>query len=418
MNFNFILLIILICLSAFFSAAEIAFVSLTSAKVYAMVNKKMPRAMLIQKIKKNPRRLLITILVGNNVANIAAASLATLLTAQFFNSAVLGITTGIMTLLILFFGEIIPKSYGANHVKKTAIFTAPMLYLMQIIAYPIVITFEWLTNTFTGEHQADRVSREELKALVITGTKQGTIEEREGLILQRLFKFTDITCEDIMTPKNSVLSLKDSLSVSEAAELIKDNPHTRFPVIHESWEKIIGFAHSRDILLALTQGRGEILLKEITIEIIKVPKEMAIDDLLIEFQKKQVHMAAIINQRGETEGIATFKDVMEELVGEIADEHDVHVDDIIKRLSKYAILVSGNTSIRRINDFFHTHLPGDPFGTISELITSSLSRKPQTNEVLDFAGVKCAVEAISGNKITRIRIEKPEGREVDRSSFL
>ena len=198
---NLFILGVLILLSAFFSAAEVAFISLSGAKVATMVKRKNKRAKLIKKMKSNSRRLLVTILIGNNIVNIAAASFATIVAQEFFESAVLGVTTGVMTLLVLVFGEVIPKSYATNHPKRFAIFSAPYLRFMEIVGFPVIIAFEALTNLAAGKQKDDGVSEDELRAMATLGAKQGSIEHGEGLMIERLFKFNDITAEDVMTPR-------------------------------------------------------------------------------------------------------------------------------------------------------------------------------------------------------------------------
>lgn len=323
---NLLILLVLLLLSAFFSATEVAFVSLTEAKVITMVRRRLPRAKLVKKLKDRPRKLLITILIGNNVVNIAAASLATIVAAQIFASAVLGITTGVMTFLVLVFGEIMPKSYAAGHAKKLAIFAAPVLYSLQIIAWPAVILLEWLTNIFAGKQRTEKVSEQELKAMAMVGRRQGTIEKDEAAILNRLFKMNDLEAEDIMTPRKEINFLQDDISIEKAAEIISQLPHTRFPIIHKSADKIAGLVHSRDVLLAFNEDKEGRTIKKIIRPIIKINKDIKLDDLLREFQKKQTHMAVVRDKKGKTRGIVTLEDVIEELVGEIIDETDVEME--------------------------------------------------------------------------------------------
>ncbi len=402
---NLIILLVLLVLSAFFSAAEVAFVSLTDAKVKSMVKRKLPRAKKIKKLLENPRRLLVTILIGNNIVNIASASLATIVASEMFQSAVLGITTGVMTLLILIFGEIIPKSYATNHNKKFAIFSSPVLGFLQFILWPFIIVFEWMTNLFAGKQKLESISEEELKIMAQTGAQQGTIEKEEKQMIERLFQFNDITAEDIMTPRVNMVYLEDEMKIEEAAKIIKKSVHTRFPVISETPDNIIGYVHSRDMLLAYMQDKEKASIKKLVIPILRVPQQMKIDDLLHEFQKKQVHIALVQDEFGGTEGITTLEDVLEELVGEITDEHDVE-DNIIKRIDKNTILVSGDEQIRDINDFFNINLPGDPLDSIAEIILDKMGKAPRKNMVVDFDNVQCTIVEVKSKVIKKVMIEK------------
>jgi len=407
MTLDIIILIVLVILSGFFSAAEVAFVSLSHAKVSAMVKKKLPQSRLIKKLKKNPRRLLITILIGNNLVNIAAASLATVVASDFFESAVIGITTGIMTLLILIFGEILPKSYAANHNKRFAIFSARFLQVIEIVGWPIIVIFEKMSHFFAGKPRPDKVSEEELKAMALTGKKQGTIEQAEASMLDKVFQLNDITADDIMTPRVQVVYLKDNMSIEEASDIIAKTPHTRFPVIHGSSDEIMGLVHSRDVLLAFNKDKEAVSIKKIIRPILKVPKQMKIDDLMHDFQKKKTHMAVVLDEYGGTEGIVTLEDVIEELVGEIVDEYDVE-DNVIKRVNKDTIIVSGDTDLRDINEFLNVNIPGDPFDTIAEVILDKIKKIPRKNVMAEFDYIKCTITEVKNKTITRVKIVKTE----------
>ncbi len=405
MTTSIIILIILLALSAFFSAAEVAFVSLTDAKVETMVKRKLPRAKQIQKLKQNPRRLLVTILIGNNIVNIGSASFATVVAADLFASAVIGITTGVMTLLVLIFGEIIPKSYATNHNKKFAIFATPYLKLLQWITLPLVIIFEWLTNIFAGKHTQDNVSEEELKAMAIAAFKQGAIEEDEQAMIERLFKFNDITAEDIMTPRVKCIYLDAKMSIKDATKIVEKNPHTRFPVAEDSPDEIIGFAHSRDLLISYAHDAEQKSIKNIMHPILRVPKQMLIDDVLEEFQRSKTHIAVVMDEFGGTEGIITLEDVLEELVGEIADEHDIE-DNIIKRIDKKTILVSGDEDIRDINDFLNVDIPGEDYDTIAQVILDNIKKAPRKNTKITLNNVEIKVESVKKRSIELVQIKK------------
>ncbi len=319
---NLIILLVLLFLSGFFSSAEVAFISLTPAKVSTMIKKDLPRAKLVKKLKDNPRRLLITILIGNNIVNIASASLATIVASEFFASAVLGVTTGVMTILVLIFGEIVPKSYASSHNKKFAIWAAPVIRLLQWILLPFIIVLEWVTHVFAGKQKEEKVSEDELKALAHAGVKQGTIEYDERIMIERLFALNDLQARDIMTNKSKIVSIPERLSVAEAAELIAKSTHTRFPVVHKNLDHIIGFVHSRDVLIALQHNKEKARIENIIRPILRVNKKKNLDDLLREFQRENIHMAVVEDNKGKTLGVITLEDVLEELVGEIEDEHD------------------------------------------------------------------------------------------------
>jgi putative hemolysin len=402
---NSIALVILLALSAFFSASEVAFLSLTDAKVDTMVKKGVPRATRIRKLKQNPRRLLVTILIGNNIVNIAAASLATVVATAYFASGAIGIATGVMTMLVLIFGEIVPKSYATNHHKRFALFSEPFLRILQWVFFPLIILFEGLTTLFAGKHMPEKISEEELKAMAKAGAKQGTIEKEERVMLERLFEFNDITAEDIMTPRVQMQYLEQSISVEAAAKHIASHPHTRFPVVQDSPDTLVGFVHSRDVLLAYISETEHTSIESIVRPILRVPKQLPLDDLLKEFQKAQVHMAIVLDEYGGTEGVVTLEDVLEELVGEIVDEHDIE-DNIMKRIDKHTILVAGDEDVRDVNDFLNCSIVGDPFDTIAEVVLDALGKIPRKNMSVTLGNTTCTIVSVKNRIITKVKVVK------------
>lgn len=400
-----IILIVFIILSAFFSAAEVAFVSLSHAKIETMVAKKLPKSLLIQRLKKNPRRLLVTILIGNNIVNIGSASIATVVANQYFDNGVIGITTGVMTLIVLIFGEIIPKSYASNHPQRFAMFASQFIRMLEWIGLPIIIVFEWMTNIFAGKQTADRISEEELRAMAAVSAKQGSIEKGEGKMIERLFAFNDITAEDIMTPRVNVFFLDHDITLAEAREKIEETGHTRFPVMRETPDTVIGYVHAKDILQLILDGRTEDSITNHLRSIVRLPKQLPIDDVLKEFQKEQSHIAIVLDEYGGTEGIVTLEDVIEELVGEIADEHDID-EHIMKRIDKYTIEVAGETELRDINDFLNTRIPGDQFDTISEIMLDELKKIPEEGMQVTFNNVTATVKETKGSTISLVLIHK------------
>lgn len=322
MLINIIILLLLLASSAFFAASELTFFSLSNAKVSAMIKRKLPRAEVIEKLKKNQRRLLITILIGNNLTNIFAASYATIVIESFFPNSVLGITTGVMTLLILTFGEIVPKAYAGNHPRQTAIVAAPLLVVLGWIFYPIILFFEWFSNLLTGKQKIEKISAEEVQALASTSISQGVFSREEGMIMHRVFRFNDIVAEDVMTNLSKVVFVDDNFTLGQVAELVKVNKHTRFPVVHGGQDNIVGIVHAKDLFVALAEKGSDDVIVNHMFPIFSVSTGMPIDELLTLFQKKRSHMAVVKDVRNKVVGIITLEDVLEELVGEIADEHD------------------------------------------------------------------------------------------------
>lgn len=402
---NLVILLILLLLSAFFSGAEVAFLSLSDAKVQSMVEKKLPRAKLIAKLRSNPRRVLVTILIGNNIVNIAASSFATVVATELFDSAVIGIVTGVMTLLVLVIGEILPKAYATANPQKFAMFVSGPLRIFQWVAYPLVTAFEFLSNVVTGKHEENSISEEELKALAKLSAQQGSIQMNEGKMLEKILSFNDISAEDIMTPRVQVVFIDDTYTIEQATEIIKGNPYTRYPLFHQSTDNVIGYVHSRDVLLAYHEDKENTSVKDIMLPLVGIPKQMKLDDIMREFQKRQTHIAVVVDEYGGTEGIATFEDVIEELVGEITDEHDID-ENMIQRVDKNTIIAAGDTTIRDINDFLNSLIPGNELDTIAEVMLDEIKKLPKKGQKVTLGNTTCQVMQVHKRRIDKVQIIK------------
>lgn len=405
MDPNFLILIVLIILSAFFSSAEVTFLSLNDAKITAMIAAKKKNSLLVKQLKSNPRSLLISILIGNNIVNIAAASLATVTFAEYFDSAVIGLTTGIMTIVILIFGEIVPKSFASSHAVLLSRYFAPILFFFKKIFLPIIWTMEKLTNLLVGNHKSEKISEEELRALAMVGVEQGTIEKNEGAMIEKLFKFNDISAEDIMTPRVELVYALDTSSMEEIAIEIEKHGITRCLVVKETTDNVLGFIHAQDVLLAFRNGKEKEAITSLIRPIVFVPKQMLINNILKEFQRRKIHIAVVLDEYGGTDGIITLEDIIEELVGEIVDEHDID-DDFIKRIGKNEIIVSGNVECRDVNRFLNIRLSDDDLDTVADFILETIKRIPTEGTTIDKDNFSCSVEKIENKVIKTVRIIK------------
>lgn len=405
MDLDFLFLFLFIILSAFFSASEVVFLSLNEAKIMAMVESGKKNALLVKKLKENPRTLLITVLIGNNIVNIAAASLATVIFAKYFDSAVIGLTTGIMTITILIFGEIFPKTFASSHATLLSRYFAPIIILLKKIFLPIIWIMEKMTNLLVGGHKLEKVSEEELKALAMTGVKQGTIEKNEGAMIEKLFEFNDISAEDIMTPRVEVVYVSNHSSVEEVAIEIEKYGITRCLVIGETIDNVLGFVHAQDVLLSFRQNKEKESVKALIRPIVFVPKQMLINSVLKEFQKRKIHIAVVMDEYGGTEGIITLEDIIEELVGEIVDEHDID-DNFIKRIGKNEIIVSGSVECRDVNRFLNITLSEDGLETVADFVLETIRKIPTEGTTIENNNFTCVVERVENKVIKQVRITK------------
>ncbi len=413
-----LLLIILILLSGAFSGAEIALTSLSPAKVKAISKDKKFASGAIVKLKSKPQRLLITILIGNNLVNILTTVLATLWAVEVFGNNAIGIVTGVLTFLILMFGEITPKTFAQKYAERFARALAhPLLWLTKIL-FPVIWLFEKFTDSLISglklRDSLHSVSEDELLALVDIGTKEGVIEEQEQELIENVLEFTDTTAEEVMTVKKDVEMLKIDTPINEAVHFFLNHSHSRIPVYKESIHNFVGIVTVHDILRFLHDPEeGKTLADFKLIAPIVVPKTKSISKLFHEFQKRRQHLAIVVDERGETVGLITMEDILEEIVGDIVDEQDQE-EKMIKVIGKNEWLADGDTSIEQINEDLDIELNYPEHQTISLLILEQLHRFPKLGEKIVYENLIFQVKEMSKKKIELVQISKlpePDGDE-------
>ncbi|MFA5887310.1 MAG: hemolysin family protein [Candidatus Nanoarchaeia archaeon] len=402
------LLVALIVLSAFFSASEIAIFSTSTAKVRSLLEKGVRGSKKLDYLKSNPKKTLSTILIGNNIVNISASSIATMLAIRVFGDLGTGLATGAMVLLILVFGEISPKAYATHHAEPVALFAAPILLFLMKALYPIVIIFEFTARKLTGTESGMKpqaVTEEELKATLEMSAASGNVKKEEKEMIESVLRFNDITVREVMTHRSEMVCIDESMKIKDAAEIMEAEGFSRYPVNKKSKENIVGAVHIKDVFFAATKGNGNKPMKSVTTKIEFVPQHMLLNQLFKEFQDKQMHMAIVANDHGEVIGLVTLEDLLEELVGEIIDETDVR-QHLIKRLDKQTVLAHGTTELRSLNRFFHTTLPGSLNDSLSKIILKNIKKFPKQDEVININQNEITIVEATPKKIVKVKIKK------------
>lgn len=405
MNFQIIILIILLACSAFFSATEAAFLSVGKIQVRKFLREGRNGAVALDRIKKNPRRVIITLLIGNNLVNVAASALFTVLTIKIFGSATVGIATGIVTLTLLVFGEITPKTIATAHAEKFALRTARMVELLSFLLFPIVFVFEKGVSLITKKKMEPNSVEAELKSLIELGHEEGQVQAEEREMIENVLQFNDITVREVMTHRNEMQLLDSNLSLKEAMPFIIDDGFSRHPVYEKTKDNIIGIVYIKDIMAKLFEGKTEEKLGQISKPAHFVTQHKIINNLFKDLQEKQTHMAIVVNDHGEVVGLVTVEDLLEELVGEIIDESDVK-ENLIKRIDKNKILVHGRTELKSVNRFFHTTLPGKPTDTISSIILKQIKRFPKQGEIVTINRNDLLIVEKTPRELIKIEITK------------
>jgi len=314
-------LIILLAMSAWFSGMEIALFSLSSAKVKALVNEKKRNAKLLEKILINKNKLLVVILLGNNLVNVFTASLTTVWIQERFGSAAIGIATGVVTLLILIFGEMYPKAYFQTHAEKTSLRFSPVIHFLQISLYPIIFILEKILN-FLAKKNKETISETEFKAMSRMAVESGSIEFKEHEMIMNVLNFNDKIVKEVMTPFYKVNSVSHDVEVDQVAYYMAHEEHSRYPVYKNHKDNIIGYVHIKDIMRILNSDNREDTLEKYVKVIIKTDEKQKINSTFKKMIKNNSHISLVTRKDGHILGLITLEDILEEIVGDIEDETD------------------------------------------------------------------------------------------------
>ena len=312
---------VLICLalSGFFSGAEIAFFSISEIKLRTLADEGKKAAKLALSLRAHPQRLLSTILIGNNLVNIIAASLVTLFSFQLYGSEAVAISTGILTILVLLFGEIIPKTLCQKHAETAVQIMAYPIFWFEKVLTPALYLLEPFILKMTGGRSLNihYATEEELKIMLDAGGQAGVLETDEVKMIKNVFQFTDLTAEDVMTPRIYMFSLEGNLSLNEVREELFQSKFSRIPIYEGTLDNIKGILFRSHALKELAQNHSDLTLKQIAKPVLFIPSVKPADDLLKQFQKEKRHMAIVVNEFGGVMGLVTAEDLLEEVVGEI-----------------------------------------------------------------------------------------------------
>lgn len=409
MYYQFSILALLLVSSTIFSAGELALIAITKSKVNELVSSKVHNSKLLQRMKKNPHKLLITVLIAKNVLDIGASAYAAVVFTELFGDSGVGIATGVMTLMILIFGDIAPKTYANQHMAGVALFMARPIWLLQMILWPVVWFLELvskLTNKIFGAKTGYTVTEGELVAMLKIGAQEGTIERQEKELIENVLEFNDIEVEEVMTPRVTIDAMDSEMTIQEAVEYVKKHSHTRIPIYEDTIDNIIGIISIKDLLKYFDECSPNKKLKNIKLMTpLEVPLSKKINKLFREFQRKHIHMAIVIDEYGGTAGLVTLEDLLEEIVGEIVDEFDVH-EKPIEVIDDRTIIVDGSVVADDVNDFFKVRVWADDSETISSLITDHLHRFAREGEVVKFPRAHVHILEMKKNIVAKAKIVK------------
>lgn len=415
--FYAIVFLILLGLSAFFSGSETAFFSLSPSILHSFEVSGRPSERRIAVLMKTPRQLLITIVIGNTVVNITTASLAAILTnrasdALGFDPRVgIFVNVVVVTFVLLITSEIIPKVVAVRNPESVARVAGGLLKLLFYLFYPVALALTKFTRLIqdSAGFSADmaNLSQEEFKTLVEVGEEHGTLEKDEREMIHSIFEFGETTVKEIMVPRTDMVCLEVDSTLSQVLEVVKSKALSRIPVYEKRIDNIIGILYVKDLLPLLGRRRRErIDLRKLLRPAAFVPEQKMIDDLLRFFQKERTHMALVVDEYGGIVGLVTLEDVIEEIVGDIKDEHD-REPPLYQKIDPDTYIVDGRMSLEEINEELKLDLPTEEgVETISGLILSLLGALPKEKETAQHGRYHFVVEKVAKNRILKVRIEK------------
>jgi len=409
-----LMILFLIVGSGFFSSSEIAMFSLGTHRIDPMVEQGLRGAKAIKSLKEDPHRLLVTILVGNNMVNITMSSISTTIVGFYFDpgTAVLVSSFGI-TSLVLIFGETAPKSYAVDNTELHARRVAPVLQFVEKLLWPLITLFHYVTqfvNKLTGGGPAiesSYLSRSEIREMIQTGEREGVLDEEERQMLQRTLRFNRTIAKEVMTPRLDMDAISADSSVEEAIAECVHSGHTRLPVYEGGLDNVIGVVNIRDLVRdAQYGGTDDVELQDLIEPTLHVPESKNVDDLLTEMRSERLHMVIVIDEFGTTEGLVTMEDLTEEIVGEILEGEEEHP---IEFVNDDTVTVKGEVNIEEVNEALSIDLPeGEEFETIAGFIFNRAGRLVEEGESIEYEGVQIRVEQVENTRIMKARITRPE----------
>jgi len=408
-----VILLILLFLSAFFSSAETALTTFNRIRMMTLADEGNKRAARALKAADDSGKMLSAILIGNNVVNLSASSIATSLALRLFGSVGAGIATGILTVLILIFGEISPKTLATIHSEKLAMAYAGIIQSLMTVLTPVINIINFLSLAFLRllrvdpNKNNDTMTEEELKTIVDVSHESGVIETEEREMIHNVFDFSDALAREIMTPRIDMTFVNINDSYRDILEIYRKDRHTRIPVFEETTDNVVGLLNMKDMLLY--EDKGHFAVRNIMREPFFTYERKNTAELFLEMQTKSINLAIVLDEYGITAGMVTMEDLLEEIVGEIHDEYDANEQEPVSKITDTEYVVSGSMNLDDLCDMLNIHLTSDDYDSIGGYFIGKCDHLPKAGEqIITEEGIRLTVTAVIRNRIKQLRIQLPE----------
>lgn len=418
-----LILLVLLLLSGIFSSAETALTTYNKIRMRALADEGNKRASAVLSVTENSGKMLSAILIGNNIVNTAVASLATTIAYRLGGTAV-AIASGLMTLLILLFGEITPKTMATIHAEKMSLFYAPVINIFMKIMTPFIFIVNGLSTGLLMLLRIDPNAKDntmteaELRSVVNVSHQDGVIESDEKEMIYNVFDLGDAIAKDVMVPRVNVTFADIDSSYDELIDLFREDKFTRLPVYQETKDNVVGTINMKDLLL-YDSKKSEFQIKDILREAYFTYEYKSISELLVEMRQASFNIAIVLDEYGETSGLITLEDILEEIVGEIHDEYDENEEENIKAVGKHEYIIEGSTNLDDLNDSLDLNLESEDYDSLGGFIIEKLDRLPKADDSVSTEdGIRMVVEKLDKNRIETVHLYLPENYREHTSDSL
>ena len=409
---QFLALIILVALSAFFSSAETALTTVNRIRLQAMAEDGSKAAAKVLKTIENSSKMLSAILIGNNLVNNFIASIATALAIKFMGNGSVGFVTGVVTIIVLIFGEITPKTFATVNSEKLSLAYATFILLLMKLLTPVIVIINFICRSILkflhvdADSSLNTMTEMELRTIVDVSHKDGVIEKEERQMIYNVVDFGDSQAKDVMVPRADMVAISESASYDEIKSVFHAEKYTRLPVFQNDRDDIIGILNIKDFFFCDTQDFD---VKNVMYEPYYTYEFKKTSELLIEMQNNSVSIAIVLDEYGAAVGMISLEDLLEEIVGEIRDEYDEDEEDLIQKINDREYLIEGSVKLDDINDALDLTLHSDEYDSVGGLIIEKLDHLPNEQEsVITEENIRLTVEKMDKNRIESVRLVLPE----------
>ena len=412
-----LILILLIGLSAFFSSAETALTTVNKIRIRNLAEAGDKSAVTLTKVLEDQGKMLSAILVGNNVVNLTASSMSTTLAMNIWSNKAVGIATGVLTLVILVFGEISPKTISTLYSEKISLKYAKIIYLFMTVMTPVIYAVNVLSSGFLRlvhvdpNRKQEAITEDELRTIVEVSHEEGVIESEEKKIINNVFDFGDSVAKDIMVPRIDMAMVEVGATYDELIDIFREEKYTRMPVYEETTDNVIGIINMKDVLLI--DRNEEFHVRDLLREPLYTYEYKNTAELMVEMRQTSNNMIIVLDEYGATAGMITLEDLLEEIVGEIRDEYDEDEEQELVEVGPGEYVVEGSMKLDDLNDQLDLELESEDYDSIGGLIIGQLDRLPEEGESVVCDGIRLVVDRLDKNRIDRVHMYLPKEQNVD-----